>query len=188
MINIGVFALQGAVELHRPHLEALGVNMIEVKLAKDFNKVDAFILPGGESTTMLKLISVFNLKEIMLEEFKRKPVWGICAGSILLAKHVINPTQFSFDLIDIDVVRNGYGSQIFSHELIIDNYPVSHIRAPIFQRVGEGVTILAEVNHQAVWLRQNNIVVSSFHPELTEIFPSPMHRYFVDMVKETIKH
>ena len=104
---IGVLALQGAVDLHKAHIEALGAEFRAVKTAQDFDTVDALILPGGESTTMLKLIEVFGLWDALAAQFKRKPVWGICAGSILLASHVKNPEQNSFGALPLTICRNG---------------------------------------------------------------------------------
>lgn len=179
---IGVLALQGAVELHKPHIEAAGGVYRAVKTPAQFTEVDGFILPGGESTTMLKLIEVFGLWDSLQKEFSTKPVWGICAGSILLAEKVTNPSQKSFGLLPLTVERNGYGSQIDSHVEDIMNYPVSFIRAPVFSAVGKDVEILAEHRGQPVWVRKGKIMASSFHPELTLDFPSPMHKMFVENV------
>jgi 5'-phosphate synthase pdxT subunit len=182
MKTVGIFALQGAVGLHIPHLEALGLKVIEIRRAEDFDLADGFILPGGESTTMLKLIDIFELEPVMRDHFARKPVWGICAGCILIAKKVTHPAQRSFGLIDIAVERNGYGSQVDSHETSIDGYPVSFIRAPIIRTAGPGVKVLALHRGLPAWVRQDNIIASTFHPELTLDFPSPMHRLFASLL------
>ena len=182
---IGVLALQGAVEAHKPHIEAAGAEFCAVKSAPEFDAVDAFIIPGGESTTMLRLIENFNLWESLARNFSSKPVWGICAGAILIADKVTNPEQKSFKLLPINVRRNGYGRQLDSHKAIIDGYSVSFIRAPIFTNVGDNVEILAEHEGTPVWVLSNNIMASSFHPELTLDFPSPMHRRFIDLVEKT---
>ena len=159
--RIGCLALQGCVERHRPHIEAAGARFSAVKTAKQFDEIDAFILPGGESTTMLKLIDRFNLWDVLTEQFAQKPVWGICAGSILMAEKVLvqknkhpdesqdpeinslDPgsslgcskenwsTQKSFGLLPITVKRNGYGRQLDSHNVNINGYEVSLIRAPV---------------------------------------------------------
>jgi 5'-phosphate synthase pdxT subunit len=183
---IGVLALQGAVEPHRPHIEAAGAEFRTVKTARQFDEVDGFILPGGESTTMLKLIDRFGLWDSLVENFKTKPVWGICAGSILLAEKVTNPEQKSFGLLPITVQRNGYGRQLDSHHDEIENYPVSFIRAPVITEVGGGVTTVAEHQGTPVWLEFGQYMVTTFHPELTLDFPSPMHRKFVEMVKASL--
>lgn len=180
--TVGIFALQGAVGLHIPHLEALGLKVIEIRRAEDFDLADGFILPGGESTTMLKLIDIFELEPVMRDHFARKPVWGICAGCILIAKKVTHPAQRSFGLIDIAVERNGYGSQVDSHETSINGYPVSFIRAPIIRSAGPGVKVLATHRGLPAWVRQGNIIASTFHPELTLDFPSPMHRLLASLL------
>lgn len=179
---IGVLALQGAVLPHKPHIEACGAEFKAVKTVKDFEGVDAFILPGGESTTMLKLIERFELWDALMEQFSAKPVWGICAGSILLAKTVLNPSQKSFGVLPITIERNGYGRQLDSHHAELDGYTVSFIRAPVIQEIGEGVEVLAEHGGQAVWVRSGKAMASTFHPELTLDFPSPMHKAFIESV------
>lgn len=183
---IGVLALQGAVEPHRPHIEAAGGAFRAVKTAQQFDEVDAFILPGGESTTMLKLIENFGLWDALERNFKAKPVWGICAGAILIAQHVTNPAQKSFALLPMTVARNGYGRQLDSHHATIDNYEVSFIRAPVFTDVGPGVEILATHQGAPAWIRKDKYTASAFHPELTMTYPSPMHAAFVDRVRQNL--
>ncbi|MGQ0527460.1 MAG: pyridoxal 5'-phosphate synthase glutaminase subunit PdxT [Alphaproteobacteria bacterium] len=180
---IGVLALQGAVQPHKPHIEGAGGTFRAVKTAGEFDAVDAFILPGGESTTMLKLIDTFDLWDSLAKNFKAKPVWGICAGSILMAEKVTNPAQKSFALLPFSVERNGYGRQLDSRHSIIKDYPVSLIRAPVMKNVGEDVEILAEDEGHPVWLVRGKYMATNFHPELTLDFPSPMHRTFLEMVK-----
>jgi 5'-phosphate synthase pdxT subunit len=180
---IGVLALQGAVALHKPHIIGAGGEYRPVKTAQEFESVDGFILPGGESTTMLKLIEVFGLWDSLEKNLSEKPVWGICAGSILLAEKVTNPVQKSFGLLPLTVERNGYGPQLESHVEEIAGYPVSFIRAPVFTNVGQDVQVLAEHRGQPVWIQKGNRMASSFHPELTLDFPSPMHKDFVELVK-----
>ncbi len=177
---IGVFALQGAVELHKPHIEACGAEYRAVKTAKDFEKVDAFILPGGESTTMLKLINRFDLWDALIEQFSKKPVWGICAGSILLAETVTNPAQKSFGMLPMNIRRNGYGRQLESHHAEIEGFEVSFIRAPVITDMAEGIDVLAAHKGDAVWVQKGNVMASTFHPELTMTYPSPMHKKFID--------
>ncbi|MCB1650422.1 MAG: pyridoxal 5'-phosphate synthase glutaminase subunit PdxT [Alphaproteobacteria bacterium] len=179
---IGVLALQGAVDLHRPHIEAAGAQFKAVKTPKDFEVVDAFILPGGESTTMLKLIERFSLWDSLAENFAAKPVWGICAGSILMAEKVLNPAQKSFALLPITVQRNAYGTQKQSHTAQIDGYDVSFIRAPVIQDVDPSVEVLARHNGDPVWVKKGQYMATTFHPELTLDFPSPMHKAFVEMI------
>ena len=191
---IGCLALQGAVQLHRPHVEAAGAEFRPVKTPKDFEAVDGFILPGGESTTMLKLIERFGLWDVLSEQFKAKPVWGICAGSILMAEHVHysaervedqnGDVQKSFGLLPMTVERNAYGRQVDSHQAEIHGAPVSFIRAPVIKAIANDVTILAEHQGDPVWVQKGNKVASTFHAELAFDAPSPMHKHFVEMLKE----
>lgn len=179
---IGVLALQGAVELHKPHIEACGAEYRAVKTAKDFEAVDAFILPGGESTTMLKLINRFGLWDVLAEQFKHKPVWGICAGSILLAQTVTNPAQKSFGMLPMNIRRNGYGRQLDSHHAQIEGFEVSFIRAPVITDAADDVEVLASHQGDMVWVKKGHVMASTFHPELTMQYPSPMHKKFIDFL------
>lgn len=179
---IGVLALQGAVKPHKPHIEAAGGIFKPVKTATEFENCDAFILPGGESTTMLKLIDNFNLWDCLADQFLTKPVWGICAGSILLAERVTDPAQKSFGILPITIKRNGYGRQLDSHHAEIDGYTVSFIRAPIITKVEKSVEILANHAETPVWVKQGRVMASTFHPELTMQFPSPMHKDFISAI------
>lgn len=181
---IGVLSLQGAVWPHRPHIEAAEAEFLPVKTPEDFAKADGFILPGGESTTMLKLIDIFKLAPALKDEFARKPVWGICAGAILMAKKVSNPAQFSFGLIDMDITRNGYGRQLDSIMIDVDGYPVSYIRAPVIERVGSGVEVLAERDGKPIWVRQGQYMATTFHAELSQDAPSPFHAGFVKSISK----
>jgi len=181
--TIGCLALQGCVDRHRPHIEAAGASFKAVKTAKQFAQIDAFILPGGESTTMLKLIERFGLWDTLAEQFKAKPVWGICAGSILLAEAVENPSQKSFGIMPHTAIRNGYGRQLESEIIPIDGYDVSYIRAPILKNPAKNVEILATRDGEATWIRDGKNMATTFHPELTFDFPSPMHTAFVEIVK-----
>ena len=184
--TVGILALQGCVDPHIPHVEACGCNVRAVKTKSEIEGVDALILPGGESTTMLKLINVFGLWDVLKQAFQDKPVWGICAGSILLASEVVNPSQESFGMVDCTIIRNGYGRQLDSHIVEYQDYPVSFIRAPVIQSVGQGVDVLWESEGKPVWVRQGNIMLTTFHPEMTLEVPSPMHRYFSDVMAEAI--
>jgi len=184
---IGVLALQGCVDRHQPHIEAAGGVYRAVKTVADFDAVDAFILPGGESTTMLKLIDRFGLWDGFARNFAAKPVWGICAGAILMARTVYvdaakTQLQKSFDLIPLTIVRNGYGRQLDSHTAAVDGYEVSFIRAPVFEGIGDDVSVKASHDGKPAWVVRGRCMASAFHPELTMDFPSPMHRLFVDMV------
>lgn len=200
--RIGCLALQGAVEIHRPHIEGCGAEFLSVKTPARFDAVDGFILPGGESTTMLQLIETFNLWKSLAKNFANKPVWGICAGAILMAETVLvndnlssrdqtdgqSETQKSFGLLPITVLRNGYGTQLESTQTEIEGYPVSFIRAPMIKEAGE-VDVLASHEGSPVWVQgkgdKANYMASTFHPELTMKFPSPMHKKFVELVRRS---
>lgn len=183
---IGCLALQGAVQLHRPHIEGAGAEFRAVKTAKHFAEIDAFILPGGESTTMLKLIDRFGLWDVLVAEFAAKPVWGICAGSILMAEKVTDPEQKSFGVLPITVQRNGYGRQLESHKDRIDGFEVSFIRAPIITNIGDDVEVKATHEGDPAWVERGKDMATTFHPELSLDAPSPMHEYFVEKVKAAI--
>jgi len=182
--TIGVLALQGAVELHKPHIEAAGGIYKPVKTAAEIDGVDAFILPGGESTTMLKLIDNFDLWDVLAKNFAVKPVWGICAGSILMANKVYvdesrQQIQKSFGLMPVTIIRNGYGRQLDSHHAEIAGYGVSFIRAPVITDIAEGVETLAVHQDTPVWLKYGPHRLSAFHAELNRDAPSPMHEEFI---------
>ena len=179
-LRIGILALQGCVEPHVPHLNALGVQVIIVRSAPDFANINALILPGGESTVQLKLLGLLELEEVFLKCCSRIPVWGICAGAILMALNVSNPPQKSYRLIDIDIERNSYGRQLDSFRANVGGDPVAFIRAPLVTRVGAGVTILESFEGIPVWLSNEQHMITTFHPELGPSFPSNIHRYFVE--------
>jgi len=174
-IKIGVLALQGAFERHQKVFQQLGVEAAQVRMPADLAKVDALVMPGGESTTMSQLLESSELFEpISLRIKQGLPVFGTCAGMILLAKSIIDgrDDQLFFEAIDIDVQRNAYGRQIdsFEAEIKIDSLDSSFhavfIRAPRIVSLGSGVTPLAYCGDDVVLARQENILVASFHPEL----------------------
>lgn len=182
-MHIGIFALQGAVTPHFPHLNAIGATFSEVRAADDLKSIDGLILPGGESSTMLKLIDIYEMKSALADFFKTKPAWGICAGAILMAREVHHPNQFSFGAMDTVVTRNAYGSQLDSFYSEVDDYPVSFIRAPVIDAVGTGVRVRAEYNGKPIWVEEGRHMATTFHPELTPSYPSPMHQRFASLVK-----
>lgn len=186
-LKIGVLALQGCVEPHLPHVEAAGAEFLRVKTAEQLNEIDGLILPGGESTTMLKLINRFEMFEPLQQFFKCNPAWGICAGAILMAQKVSNPEQQSFGIIPMGVERNGYGRQLDSMHQNIQNYPVSFIRAPVITECDKAVEIVASFDDLPVWVRYNNHMAMAFHPELTLDFPSPMHQTFIELVQSSLE-
>ena len=174
-MNIGVLALQGGVIEHLKQIEALGHKGIEVKVAEDLEKIDAIILPGGESTTIGKLLRITGLMEFLREKIQGgMPVWGTCAGMILLAKEIEYEPFNYLGVMDIKVRRNAFGTQIdsFKTKKVIKSVSdkeieLVFIRAPYVLEAGTDVDILCKVNGNIVAARQGNILATSFHPELT---------------------
>ncbi len=184
---IGVLAIQGDFAAHARVLRRLGVDVIEVRRANDLDASAGLIVPGGESTTMLKFIEEESLAE-SIADFARqgKSIFGTCAGAILLAREVYNPAQASLGLIDIGVERNGYGRQVDSFiaevETAIEGGPLEavFIRAPRIRGAGPNVEVVASLNGEPVLVREGNILAGTFHPELTE--DTRVHSLFVEMV------
>ncbi len=182
---VGILAIQGDFAMHAKMLDAMAAPWMLVKHASDLKQVSGLIIPGGESTTMLK---IFELEGIgaAIKEFAAlgKPIYGTCAGAILLAKEVLNPPQEKLGLIDITIERNAYGRQIDSSVQSgecpdLAEHPVEmvFIRAPIIRRVGEGVRVLGRCGNLPVLVEQGNILAGTFHPELTD--DQTVHRYFL---------
>ena len=169
---IGVLALQGGVEAHERILRGLGFEVRRVKTAADLEAVAGLVLPGGESTSMLKLIGYSQLGPA-LEAFvaSARPVLATCAGLILAARHVSDPEQASFGWLDVDVARNAWGRQVDSFEGRADGngMPLVFIRAPRIRRVGAGVEVLATLDGEPIAVRQGAVVGASFHPELADV-------------------
>jgi len=186
-MEIGVLAIQGDFAAHVRALRRIGVHASEVRRADDVESIEGLIIPGGESTTMLKFIEEENLAPLINEFAGRgKAIFGTCAGAILLAREVYNPAQASLGLMDIGIERNGYGRQVdsFMAELktAIDGGPLEavFIRAPKIKRTGPAVQVLASLNGEPVLVRDRNILAATFHPELTE--DDRVHRLLVEMV------
>lgn len=184
--KVGVLALQGCVAPHVSMIQSLGREALAVRTERELAQVERLIMPGGESTTMLKLLVSSGLWDKLATFVKVRPVWGICAGSILLAKEVNNPKQDSLGAIDIRAHRNFYGSQLdsFKRSLMIEGIKspveVDFIRAPRLEPLSEDVQVLArDDNGIPVLMRQGHILVSAFHTELGTD-PS-LHRYFLDI-------
>jgi 5'-phosphate synthase pdxT subunit len=176
-MKAGVLSLQGAFREHREVLDALGVDAVEVRVPEHLSGVDALFLPGGESTTMSRLLDTSGLFDPVRElVHDGVPTFGTCAGMILLARDVVDgrPDQHGFDVLDVRVRRNGYGRQIASFEADLDVRDVPggsfrgvFIRAPFVERVGAGVEVLAEHEGVPVLVREGSVCASSFHPELS---------------------
>jgi pyridoxal 5'-phosphate synthase pdxT subunit len=191
-LRIGVLALQGDFALHARALDKCGVEAVEVRKPVELDQVDGLIMPGGESTTLLKLMDAWGFVPA-LEKFHGagKPIFGTCAGLILLAREVESPKQFSLGLIDVTVERNAYGRQRESFEAAgtahLDKKPVRlemvFIRAPRIRRVGPDVEVLAEHGGEPVMARQDRVLVATFHPELTDT--TTVHQYFCDLVRRS---
>ncbi|MGG3564887.1 pyridoxal 5'-phosphate synthase glutaminase subunit PdxT [Neobacillus rhizosphaerae] len=189
MIKIGVLALQGAVREHIRSLEACGVEAVAVKRKEELHDLDGLILPGGESTAMRRLIDKYDFMDA-LKEFSRsgKPMFGTCAGLILLAKQLVGYSEPHIGVMDIQVERNSFGRQVDSFEAdlaikdVAETFPAVFIRAPHIVEAGEDVEILCKHNDRIVAARDRQFLGCSFHPELTD--DHRITAYFVEMVKE----
>jgi pyridoxal 5'-phosphate synthase pdxT subunit len=189
-VNVGVLALQGDIIEHRSVLAGLGVETTEVRVPADLERVDGLIIPGGESTTIGKLMVRYGLDtEIPIRVQEGMPVYGTCAGMILLARTVHGGEPPLLRLLDITVLRNAYGRQVDSFEAdleipVMGPPPVRavFIRAPIIEETGPGVDVLASLDGRPVLIRQGGLLASAFHPELSP--DGRVHRYFVEMIRE----
>jgi len=189
MIKIGVLALQGAVREHIKSLEACRVEAVAVKRKEELEELDGLILPGGESTAIRRLIDKYNFMDA-LKEFARagKPMFGTCAGLILLARELVGFDESHIGVMDIKVERNSFGRQVDSFEAdltingVADSFPAVFIRAPHIVEAGENVEILSKHDDRIVAAREGQFLGCSFHPELTE--NHAITAYFVEMVKE----
>jgi pyridoxal 5'-phosphate synthase pdxT subunit len=184
--KIGVLALQGDFEKHEKALARAGAEPVEIRSAADLDQVDGLVIPGGESTTMLKLLEQEKMLEPLRDFGARRPIFGTCAGAILLAAEVLNPHQRSLGLLDIDVERNAYGRQLDSRiarlnpEGLEGDLEAVFIRAPIIRRVGDQVKVLASYQGDPVLVEQGRHLVATFHPELTD--DPRIHRMFLEKV------
>ena len=190
MSTVGVLALQGDVVEHVHALERAGANVVEVRTPADLARVDALVVPGGESTTVIRLLDRFGLTE----PIKRRvaggmPFWGTCMGMIVAAHDVADIEQPTLDLLDVTVRRNAFGRQVDSAEIELaigalgdEPFPAVFIRAPWIERTGAGVETLAERDGRCVMVRQKNVLGTSFHPELTG--DDRVHAYFLRMMAD----
>lgn len=194
MVKIGILALQGDFAEHEAMLNKLGVEVVQVRLPEQLDDLDGLIIPGGESTTVGKLAMDFKLMEPLRQFGKRNPVWGTCAGAILLSRDVHRP-QPLLDLMDITVERNAFGRQVESFEVDLDvpaleeiepqggPFHAIFIRAPLIQSVQGDARALAEVEDgRIVAAQQGHLLATSFHPELTQ--DDRFHRYFIKLIEE----
>jgi len=192
-MKIGILALQGAFVEHKAMLDKLGIDSFEIRQLKDIEQdFDGLILPGGESSVMGKLLRDLGLFDPLREKIKNGlPVFGTCAGMILLAKEIDNDERRHFSCMDITVKRNAYGRQLGSFSTRekfkgIGEVEMVFIRAPFVSEVKEGVDILSIVNDNIVAVRQKNMLATSYHPELTNDLS--VHKYFIKMVEENARN
>lgn len=187
-MRIGVLALQGDFSAHDRMLRDFGAETVRVRSPEDFSGIDGLVVPGGESTTMNRLLDRYGLKPAIKRLHKGgKPVFGTCAGMILLSRRIENhPRQFSFGFIDVSVDRNAYGRQKDSFETDITMpflgekpYRAVFIRAPKITGIGKEVESLAKHGGAHIIVRQKNVLACSFHPEMTE--DTRIHEYFLEM-------
>jgi 5'-phosphate synthase pdxT subunit len=187
-MNIGILALQGCCAPHEARFKQMGVATTLVRYPEQVPELDGLVMPGGETTTMLKTAGDALWPAIQLFA-ETRPIWGICAGSILLARRVENPVQFSLGILDMTVERNGYGAQ---NESFIGTIEVAleppcaveavFIRAPVIKAVGPSVVVLAECGGAPVMVSDGRHVATTFHPELSS--DSTIHRYFLEIAEE----
>jgi len=183
---IGVLAIQGDFDAHRRRLEQLGAEVRLVRKPEELDGLDGIVIPGGESSTMLKFLEHGGFFDRLREFVSLKPSFGTCAGAILLAQQVENPAQKSLGVLDIAVRRNAYGRQVDSHIRLSDGnghgqpFEMVFIRAPKISRVGNDVEVLAKSDNDPVWVRQGKTMAATFHPELSD--DDHVHREFLKLV------
>jgi pyridoxal 5'-phosphate synthase pdxT subunit len=188
-VKIGILAVQGDFAAHAAMLAGMGIESVEVRTREDLAGCDGLILPGGESTTQLQFLQEEGLYEA-IKQFaaEDKAIFGTCAGAILLATEVRNPQQESLGLLDMTVLRNGYGRQVHSDVVsgpsALKSEPMEmvFIRGPIFERVGPDVEVLAEYAGKPALVQKARILAAAFHPELTD--DTTVHRRFLDLAAE----
>jgi len=187
-VKIGVLALQGAVTEHMQVLSALDTEAIPIRTPSDLDGLDALIIPGGESTTISKLLTDYGLMEPIRKLAEQGfPIFGTCAGLVLLARKVPNLEIEPIGVMDIEVKRNAFGRQVDSFEVNLEisalhngTFHCIFIRAPIIEKAESGVEVLCQLNNKPVAVRQGKLLACAFHPELTDDLR--LHRYFLDIV------
>jgi 5'-phosphate synthase pdxT subunit len=182
---VGVLALQGDVAEHLRALEASGARAVGVKTESELAAIDGLVIPGGESTTVIRLLERFELAAPIVARVRAgMPLWGTCMGMIVAATGVADMAQTTLGLLDVTVRRNAFGRQLASEEVALaiptlgeEPFPAIFIRAPWIERAGPGVELLATYRGHGVFVRQGNVMGTSFHPELTS--DNRVHAYFV---------
>ena len=191
-MKIGVLALQGNFKEHIEILKKCNVEAKEIRLPSDLDDCNGLIIPGGESTAIGKLMKKYKLdRKIKNKHNEGTPIFGTCAGTILLAKEITGNQQPKLELMDISVERNAYGRQIDSFEADIEinnlgTFKGIFIRAPVIKNIYNGAEVLSEFNGNAVLVKNGNLLAATFHPELTDDLR--LHKYFIEMVKENINY
>ena len=186
-LRIGILAIQGDYQAHAAAIESAGALAVEIRKPEQLAELDGLVLPGGESTTMLKFLEMNNFFETLQEFCRTRPVFGTCAGAILLAREVLHPVQRSLGALDAVVERNAYGRQIDSSiltaETALPGGPLEmvFIRAPRFVQLAPTIEVLAEREGAPVLVRQGHILAATFHPELSS--DRRVHSLFVDIVR-----
>lgn len=183
-MKIGVLAVQGDFDAHRRRLEELGAEVVLVRKPAELDCIEGLVIPGGESGAILRILGPEGVNQ--LKEFARvKPTFGTCAGAILLAKEITNPEQQGLGALDVRIRRNAYGRQIDSsvREGSLGDSPIEmvFIRAPKFERLGQGVEVVARQGNDPVAVRQGNIMAATFHPELSD--DTRIHQAFLDLAR-----
>ena len=192
MLTIGVLALQGDFAEHEAIIRSLGAQSRQVRLPEDLLGLDGLIIPGGESTTITRLMAMYGLLQPLRDFAAARPVWGTCAGAIVMAKHATDLDRETLQLMDIEVERNAFGRQVNSFEVDIEFSEIAgapvhaiFIRAPLIRSVGEGVVVLSKLDSdEIVAARQGHLLATSFHPELTE--DHRVHQYFLSLTGQNL--
>jgi len=192
VLRIGVLALQGDFAEHEAIIRSLGARPCQVRLPDDLTDLDGLIIPGGESTTITRLMAMYGLLQPLRDFAAVHAVWGTCAGAIVMAKHATDLDRETLQLMDIDVERNAFGRQVDSFETDlkfseIPGKPVHaiFIRAPLIRSVDEGVVVLSKLDTgEIVAARQGHLLATSFHPELTE--DHRVHQYFLSLAEKNV--
>ena len=188
MLKIGVLSLQGDFREHIEMLKKCNVSAVEVRMPEDLKDVDGLIIPGGESTTMGNLMQREGLNKQIVKKYKEgMAIYGTCAGAILLAKNIAASGQPRLNLLDISVKRNDYGRQIDSFEAELDIKEIGKfngifIRAPVIDKVYNGIKVLSRFDSKPVFIQNKNILASTFHPELAD--DKRVHEYFVKIAQD----
>lgn len=186
VMTIGVLALQGAFREHKQVFESLGVEVVEVRLSNDLEGLSGLVIPGGESTTIAKLMKLYDL-DTAISSFAQEgnAVWGTCAGAIEIASEIVGfPEQPKLSLMNMSVERNAYGRQVSSFEVDVpikgfaSEFRTIFIRAPRIAKVGDNVEVLASYNGDVIMAKQDKFMATVFHPELSD--DNRVHKYFLE--------